>query len=153
MSLQSKYEAVVFAAISKDSRFFFYAHSCRAPPAVIRKLVERIFRSEEFMYFDPTEFGGRVKEARNRKGFTQHQFAEELDISYDHIRKIEHGERTCSMDLLVKISALLETSTDHLLTGVQQTADGRKHMDTRSLSVRDQLQKVIKELEHIAKDI
>ena len=105
------------------------------------------------MNFDPTEFGGRVKEARNRKGFTQHQFAEKLDISYDHIRKIEHGERTCSMDLLVKISALLETSTDHLLTGVQQKAEGRQRLDNRSLSLRDQLQAVIKELENIAKDM
>ena len=40
-----------------------------------------------------------------------------MNISYDHIKKIEMGIRACSLDLLVEFSTYFDVSADNLLTG------------------------------------
>ncbi len=69
------------------------------------------------MYFDPEQYGKRLRELRLLHGMTQEELAEELHISLDHMRKMEKGRRTCSIDLLVEISVYFKVSTDYLLTG------------------------------------
>ena len=51
------------------------------------------------MYFDQREFGKRLKEIRMVHGLTQEKLAEELNISWNHLSKIERGARSCSIDL------------------------------------------------------
>ena len=67
------------------------------------------------MYFDTKEFGKRLKEIRVIHGLTQEKLAEELNISWDHLSKIERGARSCSIDLLIAISGHFGVSTDYLL--------------------------------------
>ena len=40
------------------------------------------------MYFDPKEFGKRMKEARNRKGLTQEALAELLGVDRLHVNRL-----------------------------------------------------------------
>ena len=43
--------------------------------------------------------------------------ADELNISYEHYKKIENGAHGCSIALLLDISEYFDVSTDYLLTG------------------------------------
>ena len=69
------------------------------------------------MYFNQIEFGQRLKELRALKGVTQEELAEEMNISFEHMNKIERGRHGCSIDLILELSAYFEVSTDYLLTG------------------------------------
>ncbi|MCD7818045.1 MAG: helix-turn-helix domain-containing protein [Clostridiales bacterium] len=80
------------------------------------------------MDFNTEQYGKRLRELRQLRGLTQEELAEALNISLDHMRKMEKGKRTCSIDLLVEIAAFFYVSTDYLLTGktVNRAADRTK---------------------------
>ena len=69
------------------------------------------------MNFNQVEFGQRVKALRKENGLTIQQMADDLNISYEHYKKIENGGHGCSITVLLDISAYLDVSTDYLLTG------------------------------------
>ncbi len=69
------------------------------------------------MTFDPVKFGERLKEVRLRRGMTQEELAEKLHIGLDHMKSIERGRRSCSLDLLLLLSEELNVSSDYLLSG------------------------------------
>ena len=48
---------------------------------------------------------------------TQEELAEKLNISREHLGRIERGKYGCSIDLLVEFSCTLNASTDYLLMG------------------------------------
>lgn len=60
------------------------------------------------MYFDSYITGKRIQQLRKTKGLTQEQFAVKLNISDRHLGKIERGEGTASIDLLVESSHFTE---------------------------------------------
>ena len=70
-----------------------------------------------FMNYNLIESGDRIQNLRKKSGFTQSALAERLNISLDHLRKIEHGHRGCSVDLLVCLSDLFGVSLDFLVLG------------------------------------
>ena len=69
------------------------------------------------MYFNQLEFGQRVKALRKENGLTLQQMADELNLSYEHYKKIENGAHGCSIMVLLDISSFFDVSTDYLLTG------------------------------------
>ena len=54
--------------------------------------------------------GKNIRNARKAKGFSQNKLAELLDISREHLAKVETAKRTISLGLLFKICDILETS-------------------------------------------
>ena len=52
------------------------------------------------MRFDAKEFGGRIRDLRKKKGITQEQLSIMLNISANHLAKVETGSRCCSIELL-----------------------------------------------------
>ena len=74
-------------------------------------------RKGQEMYFNQAEFGQRVKALRKENGLTLQQMADELNVSYEHYKKIENGNHGCSIALLLDISTFFDVSTDYLLTG------------------------------------
>ena len=58
--------------------------------------------------------GKNIKNARKAKGFSQNKLAELLDISREHLAKVETAKRTISLGLLFKICDILETSEQDL---------------------------------------
>lgn len=93
------------------------------------------------MYFDAKEFGKRLKGIRAKCGLTQEKLAEELNISWDHLSKIERGARSCSIDLLIEIAGYFGVSTDYLLTGKGMSRE------------RDRILSVIRDLNEIAQSL
>ncbi len=51
---------------------------------------------------------------RKRKGFSQMQFAESIDISRTHMNRIENADCAVSLDVLFDISAALDIPMNHL---------------------------------------
>ena len=82
-----------------------------------------------------------MEAARVAAGFTQEKLAEELNISWDHLSKIERGARSCSIDLLIAISGHFGVSTDYLLTGKEMSKE------------RNRILSVIRDLTEIAQSL
>ncbi len=59
--------------------------------------------------------GKRIQEVRTEKGLKQDYIATELRINRPNISKYETGETAIPLDILKKISKILDTSTDYLL--------------------------------------
>ena len=55
------------------------------------------------MYFDSYATGKRIQHLRKVKGMTQEELAIKLNISDRHLRSLERGEYTPSVDLFVEI--------------------------------------------------
>ena len=67
------------------------------------------------MYFDAKEFGKRLHDVRTSRGITQEELAVRLGLaSKQHVSRMENGERSCSIDLLIELSCILHVSTDYL---------------------------------------
>lgn len=60
-------------------------------------------------------FGQRLNFVRKEKGFTAQQMADDLQIALRSYRMYESGDRSPSLEMLVKIADILNISTDYLL--------------------------------------
>lgn len=63
------------------------------------------------------EMGSRIRELRKRKGMTQEQLAEKLEISPKHMSCIERGLSGMSIEHLSNIAKVLDVSLDYLVNG------------------------------------
>ena len=72
---------------------------------------------------DLHEIGLRIQQCRKSRGYTQEQLAEEMNVSIQMISNVERGNKAIRIDNLVKLSQLLQVSTDYLLTGKHNTDD------------------------------
>ena len=90
------------------------------------------------MYFDAKEFGKRLHDVRTSRGITQEELA-----STQYVSRMENGERSCSIDLLIELSCILHVSTDYLLMGSEPSKE----------EVKNDLLSIISELSTIAKKI
>lgn len=61
--------------------------------------------------------GNNIKKYRKRKGFTQAQLAEMIDISTIHMSHMETGSVSMSLECLIKICDSLGITPDDLLLG------------------------------------
>ena len=71
--------------------------------------------------------GKHIREQRKKKKYTLEQLAEKLDVSTTFIGQIERAKGIPSLETLVKIANVLETSTDSLLFGDLNEKSGNSH--------------------------
>ena len=67
---------------------------------------------------DQKAIGRRIKAARERKGLTQEELAEEVDLSPMHVSVIERGVKLPKLETLINIANTLDVSADVLLQDV-----------------------------------
>ena len=85
-------------------------------------------RKEKRMYFDAKEFGKRLHDVRTSRGITQEELAVRLGLANkQHVSRMENGERSCSIDLLIELSCILHVSTDYLLMGSESSKEEIKN--------------------------
>ncbi len=60
-------------------------------------------------------FGKRLRATRLKRGYTQQKMSDMLGIALRSYQKYEQGERQPSLETLVLISDILNTSIDYLL--------------------------------------
>ena len=63
------------------------------------------------------DLGRRISTQRHLLGFTQEQVAEQMNVSVQMISNLELGRKAIRPENLVKISSILQVSTDYLLLG------------------------------------
>lgn len=95
------------------------------------------------MRFDAKEFGGRIRDLRKKKGITQEQLSRMLNISTNHLAKVETGGRCCSIELLQEISDCLNVGTDYLLNG---NAPHNNHLKERLIFLAQELERLTMDL-------
>jgi len=64
---------------------------------------------------DYKRLGKRIREERQRLHLTQAQLAEDIDISDTYMGAIERGERSLTLDTLVRLVNRLGVTIDYLL--------------------------------------
>ena len=94
------------------------------------------------MNFNQVEFGCRLKRARRECGFTQELLAEKLNISTNHLGKLELGRRGVSIDLLIDMSNVLHVSLDYLMKGTVHDPFRMKRMIKQIHSILDQIEEL-----------
>ena len=67
---------------------------------------------------DQKAIGKRIKSAREEKGLTQEQLAEQVNLSPMHISVIERGNKLPRLETLINIANVLDVSADILLQDV-----------------------------------
>ena len=65
---------------------------------------------------DYKRLGKRIREERLRLNLTQAQLAEDIDISDTYIGAIERGERSLTLDTLVRLVNRLGVTIDYMLS-------------------------------------
>ena len=64
------------------------------------------------------QIGKRIQECRKRKGLTQEQLAEYIDVTPHHLSALERGIYNIKLDTLVQIINILDCSADDLFCDV-----------------------------------
>ncbi len=65
---------------------------------------------------DYKRLGKRIREERHRLNLTQAQLAEDIDISDTYMGAIKRGERSLTLDTLVRLVNRLGVSVDYMLS-------------------------------------
>lgn len=60
--------------------------------------------------------GRNIKNARKTKNFSQNKLAELLDISREHLAKVETAKRVASLTLIFKIAEVLNITEQELFS-------------------------------------
>ena len=61
------------------------------------------------------DVGARIREARRKRKLSQAELAEGLNISPSHMSDIETGKSNFGVDILMRITEILQISADELL--------------------------------------
>lgn len=93
------------------------------------------------MYFDANDFATRLQTLRKALGMTQEELAEALNVSLEHLSKMERGKRKPSIDLIVAMACYFHVSTDYLLMGKDHDMEESR---TKLLNVVMQLTEIAK---------
>ena len=70
------------------------------------------------MNIDYKIIGERIKVIRRKKGLTQEDLAEEMDVTVAYLSRIENGRSTINLKRLLEVCNILETNPGELLLGV-----------------------------------
>lgn len=97
----------------------------------------------ESRYEFVTAFGTRLSTLRKAQRMTQEKMAEELNISLEHLSKMERGKRKPSIDLVIDIACYFHVSTDYLLMGKEVDMMSSR---TKLLDMAAQLTEIAKKL-------
>ena len=86
-----------------------------------------------------TALGNAIRAARIKKGYTQEQLAELLEITPAHLKHMEGGRRNPSVPLLFQMMELLDFSVDELVfpgrsAGQALHTDGLTERETEALA-------------------
>lgn len=95
--------------------------------------------SERGDSMDYKRLGERIREERRRLGLTQAQLAEDIDISDTYMGSIERGERSLTLDTLVRLVNRLGVTVDYLLADSVADTDANILNQFRQITDRQPL--------------
>ena len=63
--------------------------------------------------------GARIKEVRSKKGLTQEQLSERIDINPKYLSSIERGKENPTLNTLIKLAQSLDVNIDDFFAMVE----------------------------------
>lgn len=90
--------------------------------------------------------GQRIKKGRREKGFTQETFSELIDISTEHLSRIETGTYRPSLSLIEKISDILEISEKELMFGAKSEMEIATNLTNKIICLSPQKQEALEKI-------
>ena len=93
----------------------------------------------------------RIKELRTGKKLTQSDLATEVGLTYVQIGRYETGKSTPSAEVLQKLAAALNTTTDFLMNGSNDEVVSAQLTDKELLSQFREVEKLDQEDKHLIK--
>ena len=82
--------------------------------------------------------GARIKNIRNKKGLTQEQLSEKMEINPKYLSSIERGNENPTLNTLIKLSESLEVDSGEIFSHIQiEDPEERKFMITSLLDQAD----------------
>lgn len=97
------------------------------------------------------EIGERIRTLRKKQQKTQQYFADMLYISPSYLALIEAGKRTPTLEVIIQIAKLCDTSVDYLLFGENSHEYDELHQKLQRLLddySEDQVNKALKLAEY-----
>ncbi len=86
--------------------------------------------------------GERICTKRKQLGLTQEQIADKMDVSIQMVSNLERGNKAIKIDNLIKISEILDVSTDYILTGKTTVEDCSSLISRLSLLTKDDFEMI-----------
>lgn len=86
----------------------------------------------------------RIRQAREKLGYTREKFAEKLDVSVSYLAELERGRTGISVKMLIKVCHVLGLSADYVLFGTERTTDADRldaihRIDSKYLPLLDKM--------------
>ena len=86
--------------------------------------------------------GDRIRQIRERRGWTQDRLAHESKISKGFLSEVENNKRNISTDYVMRIASVLGSSLDYLLKG----ETGREERDRAPVTIPRSLSEAAEQL-------
>lgn len=75
------------------------------------------------------KIGARIKEIRTKRGITQDQLSEKMEINPKYLSSIERGKENPTLNTLINLSRSLDVSMDEIFSFVEiEDPDERKSL-------------------------
>ena len=72
------------------------------------------------MYYNVQETAARIRALRRSRGHSQEDAAQLLGIDRSFFGRVERGDNSCSLDILVRISEVYALTLDYLIFGINR---------------------------------
>ena len=101
------------------------------------------------------KLGARIQEARRAQNMSQVDFADKLNISLSHISDIETGKSNFGVDILMRMTEVLQVSADKLLrtdipdVNAIYAAEVEAILDSCTPAEADALLKMLREMKSV----
>lgn len=69
---------------------------------------------------DRFQFGKRIRELRNAKGWSQEELAMKSGIHFTYVGSVERGERNIGLDNILRLARALDQHPSTLFVGFQK---------------------------------
>ena len=98
-----------------------------------KKREENELKNKEIKIDTDKEVGLRIKSLLEKNNMNQKELSEKLDITEATLSRYINGQRKPTGDTLIKLSQILDTTTDYILKGNDKSAE--RFLETRCLDV------------------
>lgn len=93
-----------------------------------------------------------ILQIRKNNNLTQEKLAEILDVSVEHISRIENSKYTCSITLIFKLCTIFKLTIDQFFSVEKDEKDTvANFINNLSLEKRDAIMELCKEIEQTCK--
>ena len=100
-------------------------------------------------HLDLKGIGVRIRFQRENLNLSRERFAEIVGLSTFYIGQIERGDRSMSLETLIKVSNTLNISTDYILQGKSLYMENMYVLEAVEDSYKEEINNEVKDLLHL----